>query len=123
MAKREFIDKTHLLAEIKKLQKSLWYNCGENDMVVDMVVARAFYNERREAVEVVRDLCVNDEPVITEQEIVKPYLEKIKKLLKETYLEVSNIDLDTKTIGDTQSLSCSKFRNSMISKIDNLLIK
>ena len=75
MAKREFIDKTHLLAEIKKLQKSPWYNRGENDMVA---VVRALYNERKEAVEVVRDLCVNDEPTITEQEIVKPILDKIR---------------------------------------------
>ena len=74
MAKREFIDKTHLLSEIKKLQKSPWYNRGKDEMAV----ARAFYNERKEAVEVVRDLCVNDETPITEQEIVKPYLEKLK---------------------------------------------
>lgn len=74
MAKREFIDRIHLLAEIKKLQKSPWYNLGKDNMVV----SRALYNERKEAVEVVRDLCVNDESAITEQEIVKPYLEKLK---------------------------------------------
>lgn len=73
MAKREFIDKAHLLGEIKKLQKSPWYNCGENDMVV----ARALYVERKEAVEVVRDLCINDESVITEQEIVEPYIKDV----------------------------------------------
>lgn len=74
MAKRELIDRNHLLEEIKKLQKSPWYNLGKDNMVV----SRALYNERKEAVEVVRDLCVNDESTITEQEIVKPYLEKLK---------------------------------------------
>lgn len=73
MAKRELIDRIHLLAEIKKLQKTSWYNFGKDNMVV----SRALYNEREEAVEVVRDLCVNDESAITEQEIVKPYLDKI----------------------------------------------
>lgn len=65
MTKRELIDKTHLLEEIKKLQKSPWYNHGKNGMAI----MRALYNERKEAVEVVRDLCINNEPVITEQEI------------------------------------------------------
>ena len=74
---REFIDKAHLLTEIKRLQKSPWYNRGKDDMVV----ARAFYNERKEAVEVVRDLCVNDEPVITEQDIVKPIIKEFREKL------------------------------------------
>lgn len=73
MAERELVDKTHLLEEIKELQKSPWYNRGKNDMAV----ARAFYIERKEAVEVVRDLCINNEPTITEQEIIKPILDKI----------------------------------------------
>lgn len=65
MTKRELIDRTHLLEDIKKLQKSPWYNYGKNGMAI----IRALYNERKEAVEVVRDLCINDEPVITVQEI------------------------------------------------------
>ena len=73
MAERKLVDKTHLLEEIKKLQKSPWYNRGKNDMAV----ARVFYIERKEAVEVVRDLCINDESTITEQEIIKPILDKI----------------------------------------------
>lgn len=83
MAKRELIDRIHLLAEIKKLQKSPWYNHGKNGMVI----IRALYNERKEAVEVVRDLCVNDESAITEQEIVKPYLDKIRAEIEEQVLE------------------------------------
>lgn len=79
MAKRELIDRSHLLEEIKKLQKSPWYNLGKDNMVV----SRALYNERKEAVEVVRDLCVNDESAITEQEIVKPYLDKISAEIEE----------------------------------------
>ena len=74
MAERELVDKTHLLEEIKKLQKSPWYNHGKND---NIAIKRALYYERKEAVEVVRDLCINDEPTITEQEIIKPILDKI----------------------------------------------
>lgn len=44
-----------------------------------MVVSRALYNEREEAVEVVRDLCINDELTIAEQDIVKPILDKIRE--------------------------------------------
>lgn len=66
MIKRELIDRTHLLEEIKKLQKSPWYNHGKNDNAI----TKALYYERKEAIEVVRDLCINDEPVITEQEIL-----------------------------------------------------
>ena len=107
MAKRELIDKTHLLAEIKKLQKSPWYNRGKDDMVV----ARAFYNERKEAVEVVRDLCVNDEPVITEQEIVKPYLEKLKADIEVAYDELDGYDPD----------SLATFASRIDDLLDNLL--
>ena len=81
MAKRELIDRSHLLEEIKKLQKSPWYNLGKDNMVV----SRALYNERKEAVEVVRDLCVNDESTITEQEIVKPYLDRLKEQIRYDY--------------------------------------
>ena len=64
---------------------------------------------------------IQETPTLTEQEIVKPYFDKIKKLLKETYLEVANMDLDTKYLYDTQSMACSKFRNIMVDKLDNLL--
>ena len=107
MAKREFITIEEALSHPFANGK---YDHEHANM--DFILGHESYKEWLETL-----------PVFTEQDIVKPYLEKIKKLLKETYLEVSNIDLDTKTIGDTQSLPCSKFRNSMISKIDNLLIK
>lgn len=107
MEKRELIDRIHLLAEIKKLQKSPWYNLGKDNMVV----SRALYNERKEAVEVVRDLCVNDESAITEQEIVKPYLEKLRADIEAAYYELDGYDPD----------SLGTFANRIDDLIDNLL--
>ena len=109
MIKRELIDRTHLLEEIKKLQKSPWYNYGKNGMAI----IRALYNERKEAVEVVRDLCVNDEPTITEQEIVKPYLEKLKA-------EIAVEEREEDFMND-YSAGWNSCLNTVISKIDNLL--
>ena len=44
----------------------------------------------------------------------------LKKMLKETYLEVGKMDLETKSIKDTQSLTASKFRQVMLQKIDSI---
>ena len=44
----------------------------------------------------------------------------IKKMLKDTYLEVANMDLDTKYIGDTQTRACSKFRQKMEEKLEKM---
>lgn len=41
----------------------------------------------------------------------------LKKMLRDTYLEVANMNLETKYIGDTQSLACSKFRQKMEEKL------
>lgn len=53
---------------------------------------------------------------MTEEEMVT-----IKKMLKETYLEVANMNLGTEYIGDTQSLACSKFRQKMEEKLKKLV--
>lgn len=101
MAERELVDKTHLLEEIKELQKSPWYNHGKNGMAI----MRALYNERKEAVEVVRDLCINDEPVITEYEIIKPILEKLKEQISHG------------------NLCLTVYKEDVLGLIDNLLLE
>lgn len=92
MAKREFIDRTHLLEEIKKLQKSPWYNYGKNGMAI----IRALYNERKEAVEVVRDLCINGEPVITEQEILDKIRDEVLEYIDDIDIAVEICDIFNK---------------------------
>ncbi len=52
------INRKHLLSEIDDLMKSPWFNNGKDD---DMF-AHYGYVERKEAVEIVRDLCVKTEP-------------------------------------------------------------
>ena len=44
----------------------------------------------------------------------------LKKMLKETYLDVGKMDLETKSIKDTQSLTASQFRIMMLEKIDSM---
>ena len=51
----------HLLSEIDDLMQSPWFNNGKDD---DMFTHYG-YVERKEAVEVVRDLCVKTEPPVT----------------------------------------------------------
>lgn len=92
MAKREIIDRTHLLEKIKKLQKSPWYNYGKNGMAI----MRALYNERKEAVEVVRDLCINDEPVITEQEILDKIRDEVLEYIDDIDIAVEICDIFNK---------------------------
>ncbi len=44
----------------------------------------------------------------------------LTKMLKDTNLEVANMDLKPKTIEDTQSLTASQFRIMMLEKIDSM---
>ena len=55
------ISRKHLLSEIDALMQSPWFNNGKDD---DTFTHYA-YVERKEAVEVVRDLCVKTEPSVT----------------------------------------------------------
>lgn len=92
MTKRELTDRTHLLEEIKKLQKSPWYNHGKNGMAI----MRALYNERKEAVEVVRDLCINNEPIITEQEILDKIRDEVLEYIDDIDIAVEICDIFNK---------------------------
>lgn len=44
-------------------------------------------------------------------------IKTLEAILKETYLEVGNEDLDTKTISDTRTMTASRFRQVMLRKI------
>ena len=56
----DIISRKHLLSEIDELMQSPWFNHGKDD---DMITHYG-YVERKEAVEVVRDLCVKTEPPV-----------------------------------------------------------
>lgn len=57
------IDADHLLHEIAELQKSPWYNTGK-EIDPNFPHMHIGYLERKEAVEIVRDLCIKQEPTI-----------------------------------------------------------
>ena len=54
------ISRKHLLSEIDDLMKSPWFNQYKNDIAM----LHFGYIERKEAVEIVRDLCVKAEPPV-----------------------------------------------------------
>lgn len=62
MAQR-LIDADHLLHEIAELQKSPWYNTGK-EIDPNFPHMHIGYLERKEAVEIVRDLCIKQEPTV-----------------------------------------------------------
>lgn len=47
-------------------------------------------------------------------------IKTLEAILKETYLEVGNEDLDTKTISDTRTMTASRFRQVMLLKVKEL---
>ena len=56
----KLVDKDDILKDIADLQKSPWFNDGK-----DVESGRRLqYNVRKEAVEIVRDMCVNVAPTI-----------------------------------------------------------
>lgn len=57
---KDAISRKHLLSEIGKLMQSPWFNNGKDD---DMFTHYG-YVERKEAVEIVRDMCVKAEPPV-----------------------------------------------------------
>lgn len=57
----DIISRKHLLSEIDDLMKSPWFNNGKDDDTI----THYGYVERKEAVEIVRDLCVKAEPSVT----------------------------------------------------------
>ena len=56
----DLISREHLLSEIDELMKSPWFSNGKDEETW----AHYGYVERKEAVEVVRDLCVKTEPTV-----------------------------------------------------------
>ena len=58
---KDTVSREHLLSEIDKLMQSPWFNNGKDD---DTFIHYG-YVERKEAVEIVRDLCVKAEPSVT----------------------------------------------------------
>ena len=57
------VSREHLLSEIDKLIQSPWFNNGKD--FYDDTITHYGYVERKEAVEIVRDLCVKTEPPVT----------------------------------------------------------
>ena len=61
---RRLIDANHLLEEIAKLKESPWFNNGKFVDAQITGIEHTLYLERKEAVEVVEDLCVKKEPTV-----------------------------------------------------------
>jgi len=58
------VSREHLLSGIDELMQSPWFNRGKDDLD-SASLSHYGYVERKEAVEVVRDLCVKTEPSVT----------------------------------------------------------
>ena len=67
------ISRKHLLSEIDALMQSPWFNNGKDD---DMFTHYG-YVERKEAVEIVRDLCIKKEPPVTPKQRWIPVSERL----------------------------------------------
>lgn len=67
------VSREHLLSEIDKLMQSPWFNNGKDD---DRFTHYG-YVERKEAVEIVRDLCVKTEPPVTPKQGWIPVSERL----------------------------------------------
>ena len=61
----DVISREHLLSEIGELKKSPWFNNGKDDKDFH----RAMYIERKEAVEVIENICVRTEPSVQSKPI------------------------------------------------------
>lgn len=57
------VSRKHLLSEIDKLMQSPWFNNGKD--FYDGTNTHYGYVERKEAVEIVRDMCIKAEPPVT----------------------------------------------------------
>lgn len=58
------IDADNVLKGIEELKKSPWFNRGKEIVKSDPGFQHIGYLERKEAVEVVRDLCIRQEPTV-----------------------------------------------------------
>lgn len=97
----DVIDRKHLLSGIDELMQSPWFNHGKDDDTI----THYGYVERKEAVEVVRDLCIKAEPSVAknQQFINKPcissgvcehdkqnVLDKIRAEIEQEYTKFRN---------------------------------
>ena len=69
---RRLINANHLLEEIAKLKESPWFNNGKFVDAQITGIEHALYLERKEAVEVVEDLCVKKEPTVQPETTLVP---------------------------------------------------
>lgn len=76
----DVVSREHLLSEIDKLMQSPWFNSGKDSVNL----LHYGYIERKEAVEVVRDLCVKTEPPVTpeQNDSINAVLDEIKREFK-----------------------------------------
>jgi len=58
------IDADHLLKEIAKLKESPWFNEGRLKIEPMAYSPHVLYSTRREAVEIIEDLCIKKEPTV-----------------------------------------------------------
>ena len=72
------VDADHLLEEIKKLEKTDWYLKGSG--TCDGFTEKFKFDGRREAVEVIVELCIKREPIV---EVTDDRLAKFEKAMKE----------------------------------------
>lgn len=88
------IDRKHLLNEISDLMESPWFNRGKDDLGSALHYG---YVERKEAVEIVRDLCVKAEPSVTPE---RPSVNDICKILSDALGSPCNYGLDGEEVAD-----------------------
>ena len=91
----DVVSRKHLLSGIDELMQSPWFNHGKDD---DMITHYG-YVERKEAVEVVRDLCIKAEPSVnTEQNSWIPVSERLPEKDGEYITTMKYIGVATGTI-------------------------
>lgn len=89
MADGDLISRASLLAAVAELKESPWYNFGKVDGTSPEWVEAMWhygYLQRKEAVEIIEDMCIKKEPVVKTDDI----LEQIKDLKKCVQLENSD---------------------------------
>ena len=70
MRSNDLILKDNVLKGIEELQKSSWYNTGKEPNR-DFPFPHLEYIARKEAVEIIRDLCIKQEPTVNAEPVVR----------------------------------------------------
>ena len=83
------VDADHLLEEIQKLEKTDWYLKGSG--TCDGFTEKFKFDGRREAVEVIVELCIKREPIV---EVTDDRLAKFEELFN-GLLKTESIDVTT----------------------------